>query len=206
MSTQLPFKNPYQEFTYVIPAKANGINVQRIFYDTTYFRVLALTKNTLNVNFGGQGQTTNWSGAGLGVRLGAAIPWIELTNTGADDLTITVALGHVPEIVDSRFITVGGILAITPTPGATLVDATDIAVLAGATTKVISSNTNAKSVAISNLSANLTSIRVGTSAAGATRGIEVPNGACFSIDCSGDLYVYNPSAGTINIGVLSVRT
>ncbi|MGH7237181.1 MAG: hypothetical protein ACREGF_01455 [Candidatus Saccharimonadales bacterium] len=205
MTAQLPVKNPYKEFTYVIPCSDNGNKTVRINYDTTYFRVLALTLNTLAVNFGGQGDTTTLIGAGIGIKLSAPTPFVELTNTGAADLTVTVALGHVGDVVDSRFV-VSNTVNVSNIAGTTLTDIDDVIVLTTATTKVKSSNAATKTVLISNLAANATKIRVGTSSAGAARGAEVPIGGTISMDYSGDVYVYNPSASTINIGVLEIRT
>ncbi len=195
-------QNPYKEFTLVIPAAANGLNRQRINYATSYFRVIALTLATLSINTAGAAGDTSVVGAGIGIELDEIVPWIELINTGASDLTVTVAMG-ICKIQDSR-LTLTGTVTTSVASGATLSDVADVAVLTTATTKVNTGSATYKSVIISNLLANAGVVRVGTSSAGAARGAEIPIGGSVTLDTQADVYIYNPNAGTVNIGVLRV--
>lgn len=195
-------QNPYQEFTYVVAATTGRV---RINYATSYFRALSVgTGGALGLRFAGAGNDTSFTGVGIGLKLPFVIEWVELINTGSSDITVTVAMGIV-DILDTRFSSSSTITA-TVVPGTVLVDAADVAVLTVATTKVITTNAATRTVIISNLVANGTKIRVGTSSAGAARGVEVANGGSISLDTSADVYVYNPSGSTINIGVLSLRS
>lgn len=193
--------NPYQEFTVVIPAKANGVNVYRANYNTRYFRILSTTQDTVSVLFFGGGQNTHVP-AGIGIELPQTLPWVELRNTGAADITVIFAVGDV-KILDNRFVITGSINASTIS-GTTFTDVADVPVLAGATTKVLSANANTKTAIIGNLAANATKIRIGSTSAGAARGSEWPIGANVFLDTSGDVYVFNPSGSTINISVQTI--
>ncbi len=191
-------QNPYKEFPIVVPAGQR----YRLYYSTTYFRIMSLTLNTLSVNFAGTTDTTI-VGAGIGIRMKAAIPYVDLINTGAADLTVVVALGCV-DINDSR-LNLSGTLTAVVASGATLVTVADVAVLTVTTTKVVATNANNKSAIISNLIANGTVLRAGDVNTGASRGAEVPIGGSITLDCSADIYIFNPSGGTINVGITIVR-
>lgn len=91
-------------------------------------------------------------------------------------------------------------LTISSTIGGGVTSAADVAILAGATTQVLAANASRKSFTISNLEANATLVRSGDSAAGAAEGIEIPIGGSQTDSHTGAVYVYNPSASTINIG------
>lgn len=80
----------------------------------------------------------------------------------------------------------------------------DVAVAATTTTAVLAVNANRKGWTISNLAVNLTVVRVGDSNTGAARGVELAQGASVSGTDTDAVYVYNPSASSINIGVLEV--
>ena len=78
----------------------------------------------------------------------------------------------------------------------------DVAILTTATTLVLAANANRKSATISNLAVNGTVVRIGNdNTVGAAKGNEIPIGGSAVIEGTNDIYVYNPSAGTINIGV-----
>lgn len=82
-----------------------------------------------------------------------------------------------------------------------LTDFADVTILTTATTQVLAVNASRKSSVVTNLQANGTVIRVGTSSAGAARGPEVPIGGSYVHESQAALYVYNPSAGSIAVGV-----
>lgn len=191
-------QNPYKEFTMTLQVNDR----QRIYYASNYFRVLALTLNTLSVNFYGTTQTS-FVGAGIGVKLPDILPWVELINTGGAPVVLTVAMG-VGEFFDNRLTVTGNINSVIVS-GATLTDVADVAVLTGATTQVQAASALTKTVIISNLAANGTKIRVGSASAGAARGIEVPIGGSVSLDTAAAVFVFNPSGGTINIGVEAIQ-
>ena len=77
----------------------------------------------------------------------------------------------------------------------------DVAVNATTTTQILATNAARKEAIISNLAANATVVRVGDSNTGASRGAEIPPGGSAVIEGGEAIFVYNPSAGTINIGV-----
>lgn len=191
-------QNAYREFTYVVPAGTR----QRIFYSTTYFRIMSLTLNTLSVNFAGTTDTTI-VGAGIGIKMKAAVPYVDLINTGGADLTVTVALGCV-EINDSRLNLTGSVNSVIVS-GATLVTVADVTLTHGVATKIITGNANNKSVIISNLLASAAVIRVGDLNVTATRGAEVPIGGSITLDCSADIWGFNNTGGDFGVGVAIVR-
>jgi hypothetical protein len=82
----------------------------------------------------------------------------------------------------------------------TLTDGADVSITTGATTLVLPVDANRKSATISNLLANNTVVRAGSSSAGAARGVEIPVGGSLVWENTAALYIYNPDASTINIG------
>lgn len=89
--------------------------------------------------------------------------------------------------------------------GATLKDAADVAIAAGATTLVLAVNPSRQRFTISNLQANGTPVRVGASTAGAARGAEIGVGGSYTEETTDAVYVYNPSGAAINIGRIEVE-
>jgi len=196
-----PIQNPYREFTYVIPASGQ----QEILYAHSYFRIMSLSAaGSVAVRWGQSGSQSSVIGSGIGIELPEAVDRVTLINLGGADVTITVALS-MGRVSDDR-LNVSGTLSTSVISPTTAVDTADVAVLTLATTLVAATNANTQQVIISNLAANGTSIRVGTVSAGAARGVEIQSGATIVLDCSANIYVYNPSAATINIGVLFLRT
>ena len=203
MGTNTPLEsgtpqNPYREFTILVPA---GQRYQ-LNYSMTYFRVMTLSLSTLSVNFSGT-TDTSFVGAGVGIKMKNAIPYVSLINTGGADLTVTVGCGCV-EINDSRLSLTGNINAITVS-GATLATVSDVALPNNTATKVVVANANNKSVIISNLLASGVVMRIGDSNVGATRGAEIPIGGSVTLDCSADIWVFQNSGGALSVGVAIVR-
>jgi len=95
---------------------------------------------------------------------------------------------------------------VTGTIGGTFTDVADVSILTTATTLVAAANATRKSATFSNLLANGTVVRIGTSAAGAARGNEIPVGGSAKIEHTGAVYIYNPSVATINIAVTETST
>lgn len=127
-----------------------------------------------------------------------------LTNTTGAPITVQVGIA-LGEIKSASAVIVDGTVATTLSSGTTLVDTPDVAVAAGTAVKVATGTGTDKTKIISNLLANDTVVRVGTSAAGAARGAEIPIGTSANIDTTADVWVYNPSGNGINIGILITR-
>ncbi len=193
-------QNPYKQFPLTIAANAT----ERIQYDYNFFRVLSASANTFAVRFGQSGAESDVIGAGVGYELPEVVRDVFIRNLSGSSITLTVAMA-IGKIYDDRLNVSGNINAVTVTP-TTLVSAADASVAATTTTQVVTSDANNKSVAISNLVANATKIRVGDSSTGAAQGAEVPIGGTFVVDNTADIYVYNPSGSTINVGLLFSRT
>lgn len=77
----------------------------------------------------------------------------------------------------------------------------DVAILTTATTQVLAANAARRTAIISNLVANGTVVRVGDASVGAARGAEIPVGGSAVMESTEAIFVYNPSGGTINIGI-----
>lgn len=190
-----PIQNPYREFTYVLPV--NG--AETIFFAHSYFRVLALSSGAgLAVRWGGSGQQSSLISAGIGINIIEAVPSVTLINTGGNVVTVTIALS-MGTVSDDR-LTVSGTINTSITSAEALSDVADVSV-AATSTVLVSAASARKTVVISNLAANGTVIRVGSSTTGATRGAEVPSGGSAALDTQGAVFVYNPSAAAISVGV-----
>lgn len=192
-------QNPPKTFTLTI---ANN-DIATIYYDFRFLRILSITNASgVTLRFGMTGQETDVIAAGIGYELEIPVRNAQLRNQSGGSITVvlTVSMGR---IYDDRLnvsgtITVQGSVSIVT--GTTFTDAANVSVLTTATTQILAANANRKTAIISNLAANATVIKVGTSSAGASRGIEVPIGGTAVLDTTAAIYVYNPSAGTINIG------
>jgi hypothetical protein len=143
---------------------------------------------------------------------GESFDFIEIYNTSGNSRTATIAIGN-GDSDTAQQVTISGNVSVQNAAGqslatkeqgaATLVDADDVEVAAGATVKVLDAG-GRRAALISNLFANGTVVRVGTSDAGAARGAEIGIGATATLETAAEIYVYNPSAWTIDIGVLEV--
>ena len=191
-------KNPYREFAINIPA---GQSVT-ISYATNTFRALSLSQNTLAISFMGS-QKTTFAGVGVGIIYPAAHVYgsVTLFNTDAvNALTGTICLGVVADISDTRSAVQ---TSITVLPQTKIITYPDVAVGAGAAVKVMSANILTNNVTISNLLANNTVVRYGDSATSAAQGAELGIGAQVNLSNTADIWVFNPSAAGINIGVMA---
>jgi hypothetical protein len=127
-----------------------------------------------------------------------------LTNTTGQNINVQVGIAQ-GQIKVANAVSVQGTAPVTITSGTTLVDVADVAVAAGTAVKVIAGTGTDKSKIISNLLSNNTVVRVGTTDVAAAQGAEIPIGGSITLDTSADVWVYNPSAGGIYIGVLVTR-
>lgn len=91
------------------------------------------------------------------------------------------------------------------TAGENLVTAADVSCLATAVTQVLASNTDRQTSWIHNLDAT-TTLRVGDSNAGASRGIPLPPGATAIISSNNAaVHAYNPSGSAVSVAVMEQR-
>lgn len=191
-------QNPYREFSLTVQAAANGVNRQRIFYATNYFRVLTLSAKTLSVNFYGTGDTTIVD-AGIGIKLPDVLPYVDLINTGGADITVTVALGVV-EVNDNRFVT-SGVLTTTQNSGATLANA-QVSVT-NAATSISAASATKKRVIIKNPSTGTESVFLGNANTVTTaNGFELVVGESVTLQTQSAVFGIHPTA-TENIHVLT---
>lgn len=89
--------------------------------------------------------------------------------------------------------------------GGNIDNTADVAVAATTTTQVLPVNPSRQKAVVSNLQVNGTIIRVGDSTTGAASGAEVPIGGSITIESTDAIYVYNPAASGINIGLSEVE-
>lgn len=194
---------PYQEVSFTIPAGSR----ETVFQVFDFFRVLSLSGGTLKTIFGQNGREVFYTGAGLGYRCPTLFDRVTLINVHpTDPMTVTVAIanGHISDdrLNVSGTVTVAGAVSVSSiTPPAALTTAADVAIAATTTTQVLAVNASRKEAIISNLSANSTAVRVGDASTGAARGVEIPAGGSATLSTQAAVYVYNPSASGINIGV-----
>ena len=186
---------PYQEQTFVIAAGAR-VDYFAVF---NYFRPISITGGSLAVKFGDNGLESNYTGVGIGLDLQDTYSRVTLINNGASQMTITVALAN-GKITDDR-LTVSGSVNVAPIGAVTTPTTADVAIAATTTTLVKAANANRREIMISNLLANGTVVRVGDASTGAARGMEIPVGGTAILSSAAAIYVYNPSAAGINIGV-----
>lgn len=192
-------KTPIQEFTYTIAAGAQ----ERVFFVFNYFRVLSLSASTLSIQLGENGQVTPFTGAGLGVNFFEIFDRVTLYNTGGASITITISLA-LGAINDDR-LNVSGTVSTSPVSPAAMNTTANATVNATTTTQVLAANTSRKEAFISNLSANATVVKVGDSSTGASRGVEIPIGGTAVLATTAAISVYNPSAGSISIGLAETQ-
>jgi hypothetical protein len=112
-------QNPYQEYTFVLPA-----NGKRIINDVYNFFVLLSQSvaNSLSVRFGDNGRITNLSREAINLNFTEVFERIEFINRTASAVTVTVALG-IGIIIDTRIagatsagtVTVAGTVAVSGT-------------------------------------------------------------------------------------------
>ena len=103
--------------------------------------------------------------------------------------------------VDTTITPFSSELAVLGGTAASVETTADASILTTATTQVLAANADRISATISNLSANGTVLRVGDASTGATRGAEIPVGGSAVLNITGAIYVYNPSGGTVTVGL-----
>lgn len=193
--------NPYKQFPISI---ANGAS-ETYYYNHNYARLLTLSISTgVTWRFGSSGTPSDIVGAGIGYKLPSTVDRVTITNNSGGALTGVLGLA-VGEINDDR-LNVSGTVTTSEISGATFTDTANVAVNTVTTTQVLAASSTRKTAIISNLAANAGVIKVGASTAGASRGVEVPLGGSAVLDTSGAIYVYNPQASTVNIGLAEIST
>lgn len=194
----VPPVSPYREFNINIPPKGSVV----LNYLTNTFRALSLSQKTLSIAFV-DGQKTTYADVGIGLIFppNQVYSSIKLYNTDATNaLTGVIAVGVMTAIEDTRSSTS---TSVTVLPATKIITAPDVAVGAASAVKVLAANILTLKATISNLLANNTTVRIGDSATGAAQGAEIGIGSSYIIENTADIWVYNPSAAVINIGVMS---
>lgn len=197
-------QNPYQEFTLTIKATANGgPNSIIINYASNYFRVLSLSANTLSVDFGGQGALTSIVGAGIGIQMTDVIPYIRLVNTGAADITVTVALGV--GIFNDNRLTVVGTITTAPVKSNTFVGVADVTLNANPKQIMPATATQRSLIITANPANNAGGIRIGgNGSVGAAQGMLLQPGQSIVLDTAAAVFGW-ASAATDSVSISSVQ-
>lgn len=138
--------------------------------------------------------------SGQKIRLPERFEILELVNNSGTDISAVIHVGD-GDLDDSNFTgtLTGG--SITPTTPATLVDYPDDSIAAGATEQVLATNPNRREAIIGNLEANTVTVRVGTSAAGAARGIQIAPGQAIILETTASVHVFNPHSAAQSVSV-----
>lgn len=99
---------------------------------------------------------------------------------------------------------IAGVQDVEITKSDSLSTAADVSLGAGATSQVIAANAGRRELLVTNLAANVETLRVGDSNAGAARGLEVAPGQTITMHTTAAVHAYNPGGSAQSVGVLEV--
>ena len=112
----------------------------------------------------------------------------------AVDCTVTIGDGDAGSTRD-----------ISLSVASTMTDAADVSIGAASTDLVLAANANRREAMISNLATNTQTMRIGTTNAGAARGVEIEPGQTIVLSTSAAIYAFNPGGGAETLGVLELE-
>jgi len=185
-----------RDYTVTVPANSGvDLNVTGNFYS-----VISTTAATLRVGLNDGGLAVAKKATKRYVPAGEEFQVVRIENVTAAPMTVVMEIGY-GDYLDGE-IQIGGQVVVGG--GDTLADQADVTVAATTTAQVLAANTARTEAWISNLSGAVT-LRWGTSAAAAARGIPVAPGATVIISSSAAIYVYNPSASGVDVARLEIE-
>lgn len=172
---------------------------ERLGWPGDYVRCLALSgASALRIAF--DGAPDQYFALGLAYR--SPEPWreVELINPGAGAVTIQVGIG-LGEIHDDRLIYSA---PINISKALTLVSPADVAIPAGGSIQVVAAGATRRRVLLSLPMSSMREIRLGDSAVGAARGLELAPGDRLELEIAAAIYGYNPHTSAQAVTVLEL--
>lgn len=190
-------QNPYQFFTYTIPAGG----IQKIEYAFSFMRVYSLS-DALNTffRFDDSGNESRFIGAGVALEFPQVAQNLYIRNGSGGNITVELGLA-IAKLYDDRLNVSGNVNVVTLASPTFTVPA-DVALPGTTTTLILAANTSRRTALIKASPTNGGIIKIGESTAGASRGFSLAAGEAMTIDTTAAIYAYNSSAvaGAVEVG------
>lgn len=164
-----------------------------------FYSVISTDQTSFEISVDGGATAFAKRGTKRRMPAGSEFKVVRVKNPNGSSLTARLEIGY-GDFIDGE-ISVGGDVVVGG--GDTLTDYTDQTLSATATALVLAANADRTEAWISNLSGSVT-LRWGTSAAAAARGIPVTPGQTMIVSSKAAIYLHNPDAGTVDVAKLEI--
>lgn len=128
---------------------------------------------------------------------------IEVFNGNGASITLSLSIAKGLQMVDRRVSVVGDAAAVEVEGAPSLASQADVSVAATSAAQILAADTTRREALIQNTD-GATTIRVGDSNVGATRGLELAPGDVLILATQGAIHAYNPSGAGVDVAALAL--